>query len=158
MNNGGDAAEQIIKLYLEGFEVVAKLTGSGAKNLYLMLAATLKQESKTKGKARLTNMIKSGKELKVFSIQNKDLKNSPSRLNAMVFFIPSCVTRTVKLRTLPLILLPVQMTLLKFRELLTALNLARLIRLPLLRERKRLLLTVKRLRLRSLQSQRASLS
>lgn len=74
MNNGGDAAEQIIKLYLEGFEVVAKLTGSGAKNLYLMLAATLKQESKTKGKARLTNMIKSGKELKVFSIQNKDLK------------------------------------------------------------------------------------
>lgn len=34
----------------------------------------MKQEQKTKGKARLTNMIKSGKELKVFTIPNKDLK------------------------------------------------------------------------------------
>jgi hypothetical protein len=32
------------------------------------------EEQKTKGKARLTNMLKSGKELKVFSVPNKDLK------------------------------------------------------------------------------------
>ena len=32
MNNGGDAAEQVVRLSLEGFEVAAKLTGSAAKN------------------------------------------------------------------------------------------------------------------------------
>lgn len=74
MYNGGDAAEQIVRLSLEGFEVAARLSGSAAKNIALLLVSVLKQEQKTKGKARLTNMIKSGKELKVFSIPNKDLK------------------------------------------------------------------------------------
>ena len=43
-----------------------------SKNVALLLVSVLKQEQKTKGKARLTNMIKSGKELKVFTIPNKD--------------------------------------------------------------------------------------
>ena len=72
MTNGGDAAEQIVRLSLEGFEVAAKLSGAAAKNIAVLLVSVLKQEQKTKGKARLTNMIKSGKELKVFSIPNKD--------------------------------------------------------------------------------------
>lgn len=71
MNNGGDAAEQVVRLSLEGFEVAARLSGSAAKNIALLLVSVLKQEQKTKGKARLTNMIKSGKELKVFSIPAK---------------------------------------------------------------------------------------
>ena len=77
MNNGGDAADQIVRLSLEGFEVAVRLTGSAAKNIAILLASVLKQEisqsNKTRGKARLTNMIKSGKELKVFSFQQKDL-------------------------------------------------------------------------------------
>lgn len=74
MNNGGDAAEQIVRLSLEGFEVAAKITGEAVKDIALLLFSVLKQEQKTKGKARLTNMIKSGKELKVFSVEQKDLK------------------------------------------------------------------------------------
>ena len=74
MNNGGDAAEQVVRLSLEGFEVAAKLTGTAAKELTVLLVSVLKQEQKTKGKARLTNMLKSGKDLKVFSIMQKDLK------------------------------------------------------------------------------------
>ena len=74
MTNSGDAAEQVVRMYLEGIEVVAKLTGSGAKNVGALLMAVLKQEHKTKGKARLTSMLKSGKPLKVFSIPQKDLK------------------------------------------------------------------------------------
>ena len=62
MNNGGDAAEQIVRLSLEGFEVAAKLTGTAAKELTVLLVSVLKQEQKTKGKARLTNMLKSGRE------------------------------------------------------------------------------------------------
>ena len=73
MNPGGDAAEQVVRLSLEGVEVAAKITGNGAKNIALLLYATLKQEQKTKGKARLTSMLKSGKELKVYTITQKDL-------------------------------------------------------------------------------------
>ena len=73
MNSGGDAAEQIVRLSLEGVEVAAKLTGSAAKNVAVLLVAALKEEHKTQGKARLTNMIRSGKELKVFSVPKKDL-------------------------------------------------------------------------------------
>ena len=73
MNPGGDAAEQVVRLSLEGVEVAAKISGNGAKNIALLLYATLKQEQKTKGKARLTNMLKSGKELKVYTITQKDL-------------------------------------------------------------------------------------
>ena len=60
MTNGGDAAEQVVRLSLEGFEVAAKLSGAAAKNIAVLLVSVLKQEQKTKGKARLTNMIKSG--------------------------------------------------------------------------------------------------
>lgn len=74
MNNSGDAAEQVVRLSLEGFEVVAKVSGEAAKNIAVLLLAALKQEQKAKGKARLSNLIKSGKELKVFSIPQKDLK------------------------------------------------------------------------------------
>ena len=73
MYNGGDAAEQIVRLSLEGFQVAAKITGEAAKNIALLLISVLRQEKKTKGKTRLTNMIKSGKELKVFSVERKDL-------------------------------------------------------------------------------------
>jgi hypothetical protein len=54
-------------------EVAAKISGAGAKNIALLLYAALKEEQKTKGKARLTSMLKSGKELKVYTITNKDL-------------------------------------------------------------------------------------
>lgn len=74
MNTSGDAAEQIVRLSLEGVEVAARITGSGAKNLAVLLATILKEEQKTMGKARLTNMIRSGKPLTVFSIQQKDLE------------------------------------------------------------------------------------
>ena len=74
MNTGGEAAEQIVRMSLEGFEVAAKITGAGAKNIAILLYSILKEEQKTKGKARLTNMLRSGKELKVFTVRNSDLK------------------------------------------------------------------------------------
>ena len=74
MNTGGEAAEQIARMSLEGFEVAAKITGAGAKNIAILLYSILKEERKTKGKARLTSMLRSGKELKVFTVKNGDLK------------------------------------------------------------------------------------
>ncbi len=55
MNTGGEAAEQIVRMSLEGFEVAAKITGAGAKNIAILLYSIL-EEKKTKGKARLTSM------------------------------------------------------------------------------------------------------
>ena len=74
MNTGGEAAEQIVRMSLEGFEVAAKITGAGAKNIAILLYSILKEEKKTKGKTRLTSMLRSGKELKVFTVKNADLR------------------------------------------------------------------------------------
>ena len=74
MNTGGEAAEQIVRMSLEGVEVAAKITGAGAKNIAILLYSILKEEKKTKGKARLTSMLRSGKALDVFTVKNSDLK------------------------------------------------------------------------------------
>ncbi len=74
MNTGGEAAEQIVRMSLEGFEVAVKITGAGAKNIAILLYSILKEEKKTKGKARLTSMLRSGKELKVFTVRKGDLQ------------------------------------------------------------------------------------
>jgi len=74
MSVSGDASEQIVRLSLEGFEVLAKLTGSGAKNVAAMLYTIMKDNKQTKGKTRLNNMLKAGKPLKIFSIKNEDLE------------------------------------------------------------------------------------
>ena len=74
MNHSGNAAEQIVRMTLEGTEVALRLTGSAAKNIAVLVYSIIKGEQQSKGKARLTNMLKSGKELKVFTIKNGDLK------------------------------------------------------------------------------------
>lgn len=76
MNTGGEAAEQIVRMSLEGFEVAAKITGAGAKNIAILLYSILKEEKKTKGKARLSSMLRSGKELKVFTVKTTTSKHS----------------------------------------------------------------------------------
>jgi hypothetical protein len=59
---------------LEGGEVAVRLAGSGAKELAMLLYAILKDQKKTKGKTRLTSMLRSGKELKVFAVKDTDLQ------------------------------------------------------------------------------------
>ena len=46
MNTAGDAAEQIVKMSLNGVEVAAKITGAGAKELAMMIYAILKDQKK----------------------------------------------------------------------------------------------------------------
>mgnify|MGYP003055654758 FL=1 len=74
MSYSGDAAEQVVRMSLEGAEVAAKITGAGAKQVAVLLYAILREQKKTKGKTRLTNMLRSGKELKVFAVKDTDLK------------------------------------------------------------------------------------
>ena len=74
MNQSSDAAEQIVRLSLEGFEVAAKISGTGAKNVAVLLYTLMKDKQKTAGKTNLTNMLKSGKELKVFSVKASEFQ------------------------------------------------------------------------------------
>ena len=74
MNTGGEAADQVVKMTLEGAEVAVKIAGAGAKNIAVLLYSVLKEEKKTKGKARLSSMLRSGRELKVFTVRREDLK------------------------------------------------------------------------------------
>lgn len=77
MNSSGDAAEQIVRMSLEGVEVAAKITGSAAKEIATFLVAALKSKDsklKLKGKARMTSMLKSGKALEIFSVKDSDLQ------------------------------------------------------------------------------------
>jgi hypothetical protein len=59
---------------LNGVEVAAKITGAGAKELAMMIYAILKDQKKTKGKTRLTNMLRSEKPLKVFAVKDSELQ------------------------------------------------------------------------------------
>ena len=74
MNPGGDTADQMTKMTLEGIEVAAKIGGSAAKSLAAMLYAMLNDKKKVKGKTRLDALLRSGKELKVFALRHDDLK------------------------------------------------------------------------------------
>ena len=63
MTNSGDAAEQIVRMSLEGTEVALRLTGSAAKNIAAALYTIAKNADRNKTKGRLikvltTNMIR----------------------------------------------------------------------------------------------------
>ena len=73
MNTGGESAELLMKMMLNGSEVLIRLTGSGAKNVAVLLYSVLREQNKTKGSERLSNMLRSGKKLRVYTFQDKDL-------------------------------------------------------------------------------------
>lgn len=76
--NSADTADQMMKMTLEGIEVAAeiglKAGGTAAKSLAVTLYAILTDNKKIKGRTNLDNMLKSGKELKVFAIHHSDLE------------------------------------------------------------------------------------
>lgn len=74
MNSSSDAAESMVRMTLEGTQVALRVTGSAAKNVGAILLAISKDKTKTRGKTTLNNMLKSGKELKVFALKEEDLK------------------------------------------------------------------------------------
>lgn len=74
MQTGGEAADQVVKMSLEGAEFAVRIAGEGATRIMAILVSVLREETKTRGKARLNSMLRSGKELKVFTVKNSDLK------------------------------------------------------------------------------------
>ena len=73
MNTSGEAADQVMRMMLNGTEVLVKLTGTGAKNAAVLLYSIAREQKKTKGSARLENLLRSGKPLKVYTFKDSDL-------------------------------------------------------------------------------------
>ena len=74
MNTSSEAADQVVRMSLEAGEAALKITGAGAKQLAVLLYAVLKEQKKTKGRARLETLVRSGKPLTVYSVKESDLK------------------------------------------------------------------------------------
>lgn len=75
MSQQGEAAEQVVNMAtnitIKGVECVTNLAGKGAMSLAAFLIATLKDQKKTQGKARVRAFH--GKPTKVFVIKAKDM-------------------------------------------------------------------------------------
>ena len=72
--NSGDAAEELIKISLEGTEMVLRLTGDSAKEIAAALIAVASNHAKTssKGKRWLAQELSAGTDVKVFTLPQKD--------------------------------------------------------------------------------------
>lgn len=96
MNVSSDAAEQIVRMSLEGFQVAVKVTGSGAKDVAALLYAVMKDKRKVAGKTTLTNMLKSGKELKVFSVKKDEFKKFTEEAKRYGVLYSALINKKVK--------------------------------------------------------------
>lgn len=74
MNTSGEAADQVVRMSMEVGEAALKISGAGAKQLAVLLYTILKEKEKTKGRAKLETLVRSGKPLTVFSVKESDLK------------------------------------------------------------------------------------
>lgn len=74
MNTSGEAADQVVRMSMEVGEAALRISGEGAKQLAVLLYAILKEQKKTRGRAKLETLVRSGKPLTVFSVKESDLK------------------------------------------------------------------------------------
>lgn len=77
MEAASQAADQVVRISLEGTEYVVRLTGKAAVRVAALLfamAKLAKENHESKGAQRLGTMLKSGKELTVFSIPEQSLQ------------------------------------------------------------------------------------
>ena len=69
-----ETADQVVKMILQGSEVVLRLSGEAAMRIASMIYNALKGDLTTKGKATLWEFLRSGKDQKLFSIPDEYLK------------------------------------------------------------------------------------
>ncbi len=75
MSSSGEAAEQVMRITMDGVQMLIKLSGDSAERLQRMITLALKDNNTpSKGKASLKKMLKSNSAVKVFEIKDKDLK------------------------------------------------------------------------------------
>lgn len=91
MDISGEAAERIVRISIDGAVYTLRLSGAGVKLLASALAAAAREENRTSGLIQLKNMLKSGKELKVFILTQEQFESF--RSEAKRFGVVYCVVR-----------------------------------------------------------------
>lgn len=69
-----ETADQVVKMVLEGSEVVLRLSGDAAINVAKMIYSALKSDHTQKGRTTLWEFLSSGKDQKIFQIPDSYLK------------------------------------------------------------------------------------
>ena len=69
-----ETADQVVRMVLQGSEVVLRLSGEASLRIAQMIYTVLKDGHTTKGKATLWEFLKSGKDQKLFRIPDEYLK------------------------------------------------------------------------------------
>ena len=67
-----EAPDQVLRLSLEGAEFALKISGAAAKNIAAALYAVLKDQQRTKGKARITTMLRQQRPMTIYTIKKED--------------------------------------------------------------------------------------
>lgn len=76
--NGGDAAEQMVRILLDGTETVVKIMGEGARQLAAFLYAWAQAQQEhgknpaQHGRTSMVRLLKSGQELQVFRLRKEE--------------------------------------------------------------------------------------
>ena len=77
MNYGGDAAEQVVRMSLEGMDVALRVSGSAAKNLVAILAALSKEDKTSRG--RPEKFCEGSKTVRDFVLRCKEQSRTTGR-------------------------------------------------------------------------------
>lgn len=74
--NGGDAAEQMVRILLDGTETMVRITGEGAREVAAFLYAWARQDHSQNpthaGRTSMARLLRSGQELQVFRMRPEE--------------------------------------------------------------------------------------
>ena len=84
----GEAADEVVRMVLNGSEVAIRLTGSAAKNLAAILVAWSKNHKKVYGKTSMMKLLRSGEELQVLSLTKEQYQDFKASARKQVLFAP----------------------------------------------------------------------
>ena len=84
----GDAAEEVVRMAVNGADVAIRLVGAGAKNLALLLLAWARNEKVHVGKTSLPKLLSSGDELHVLSLSKEEYSAFKKQARKKITYAP----------------------------------------------------------------------
>ena len=84
----GEAADEVVRIMLNGTEVALRLTGSAAKNLGVILYEWAKNNPKVTGKTSMMKLLRSGEELQVVTLTREQYDQFKALAKKQVLFAP----------------------------------------------------------------------
>ena len=84
----GDAADETVRIMLNGTEVAVRLAGTGVKSLAELLIAWSREDLKTYGKTSMARLLRTGDELQVISMDEKQYGQFKELARGKVLYAP----------------------------------------------------------------------